>query len=60
MEDRGGIVHHAEGIDDGAELFFLEALTNIISKTRPYEEHVLAWLYLEPRLLYINNRSKLH
>ena len=60
MEDGGGIVHHAEGIDDGAELFFPESRANVIGKTRPNEEHLLAWLYLEPRFLYINYRPKLH
>ena len=60
MQYRGGVVHHAEGIDRGAELFFLESRAYVISKARPNEEHLLAWFYLEPRLLNINNRPKLH
>ena len=60
MENRGGVVHHAEGIYRGAELFFFESRANVISKARPYEEHFLAWFYLEPWLLNIYNRPKLH
>ena len=60
MQDGGGVIHHAEGINRGAELFFMEALTNIIGKARPYEEHLLARPNLEIGLLYINYGPKLH
>ena len=60
VEDRGRIIHHAKGIDSGAKLLFLESRTNVISKARPYEEHLLAWLNPKPRGVYINNSSKLH
>lgn len=60
MEDGGGIVHHAKGINDGAELLIGKACANLIGKARPYEEHLLASPYPKPRVLNINNSPKLH
>ena len=60
MEDGGGIIHHAKGINDGAELLVSKACAYLIGKARPYEEHLLASPYPKPRVIYINYRSKLH
>ena len=60
MEDGGGIIHHAKGINDGAELLVGKACAYLIGKARPYEEHLLASPYPKPRVIYINYRSKLH
>ena len=60
MEDRCRVIHYAKGIDCGAELFFPESRTNVISKARPYEEHLLASPYPKPRVLNINNGSEFH
>ena len=60
MEDGGGIVHHAKGINDGAELLVGKACAYLIGKARPYEEHLLASPYPKPRVVNIYNRSKIH
>ena len=60
MEDGGGIIHHAKGISDGAELLVGKACAYLIGKARPYEEHLLASPYPKPRVIYINYSPKLH
>ena len=60
MEDGGGIIHHAKGINDGAELLVGKACAYLIGKARPYEEHLLASPYPKPRVIYINYSPKLH
>ena len=60
MEDGGGIIHHAKGINDGAELLISKACAYLIGKARPYEEHLLASPYPKPRVIYINYSPKLH
>ena len=60
MEDRCRVIHHTKGIDCSAKLLFSESRTNVISKARPYEEHLLASPYPKPRVLNINNGSEFH
>ena len=60
VEDRDGIIHRAVWIDGDGETLFTKALSDAVSKTRTYEEHLLAWPDPEPRLWYIYNRPELH
>jgi hypothetical protein len=60
MEHRGRVVHHAKRVYSSAELLFLEPVADTVSKTRPYEEHLLARPYHKIRLFNINYRPELH
>ena len=60
VEDAGWIVHYAERIDDGIEMFVAETLADIVGETRPYEEHRLHRTYLELRPWYVYYRSEFH
>ena len=50
MEHAHRIVHHAERIDERAELLFLEPLADVVGKARSHEEHPLAGLNLPRRV----------
>ena len=60
VQNRCGVVHHAKGINDGAELLVGKACAYLIGKARPYEEHLLASPYPKPRVVNIYNRPKFH
>ena len=60
VEDGGGIIHHAKGIDHRPEFLFLKATTNLCSEARTHEEHCFARANPKPWIRYVNNRPKLH
>jgi hypothetical protein len=60
MKYRGGVVHHAIGVDGGAELFFHKVLADAVGKATAHKEHLLEGLYLEVRLGYIYNGTEFH
>lgn len=60
MEHAHRIVHHAERIDERAELLFLEPLADVVGKARSHEEHPLAGLNLPRRGRNGDGSGELH
>ena len=60
MEDGGGVVHGAKGVNHDGETFFLETMTYLRSKTRAYEEKLFTRANPETRIRDIDDRSKFH
>ena len=60
VKDAGGIVHHTVRINYRREFLLLETLADVVGKTRPDEEHLLAGTNLEIWLRNINYRPEIH
>ena len=60
VQDAGGVVHRAEGIDRHGEAVLLEPTANLVGKAGAYEKQFLTRLYLETRFLYVYDGPKLH
>jgi hypothetical protein len=60
MEDGGGVVHHAIGIDYDREALFPEAAAYLRGETGAYEEKLFTRSNPETRIRDIDNRSKFH
>ena len=54
------VVHHAVRIDRSAKLVVDKPATDVVGEAGAYEEHALAWVYSERRLVYGDWRAKFH
>ena len=54
------VVHHAVRIDRSAKLVVDEPATDVVGEAGAYEEHALAWVDSERRLVYDDWRAKFH
>jgi hypothetical protein len=60
MQDAGGVVHGAIGIDSDREALLTEAGPDTVGKARAHEEHPFTRFNPKPRLWDIHYRPKLH
>ena len=60
MQDTGGIVHHAVGIDRDGEMLFGKPLSDTVGEAGAHKEHAGCGGYLPLRFFYFYCRSEKH
>ena len=58
VQDAGGVVHHAIGVDDRREVVVLEPSPDFIGKARSHAEHWLGRLYLKRCRRYVDRSAE--